>query len=654
MINVPHFFSDGALFQADSQFELSGVCNPVTGVVCTIFDKADTPVFSAETLSDAEGKFSLCVKTSPASFDEYKISLVCGNEEKTIAGVMFGEVWLASGQSNMELQNAFIVGHEQLFDEIRDKKIRVFHVDYPPEWGAFAFPYEPDTAVHGYWISAGEDEKLMNVSAAGLKFAAEIYAHLNERKDVPVGILNASWGGTGINAWIPKEYIDGDARVSSALREYGSYPDKESWNTKGDLNFQQSCCQFNYKIAPLTGLKFRGVIWYQGEHECWSEFSHKIYADYLRLYHRAYREMFAADETFMMLSTLIYPWAYTGDSDCFLGHLNSAFVETAVESPDKFAFVPIGDLEPVWSYHRGNHPIHPTHKYEVGRRLARLAIGNVYGGDAQKSPAYLTEWRAEGNKMTLKFASVGNGLYVGDKNPKRRAHCLYAAGEDNLYLPAEYRIISSDTLEVWCDGIDEIKNVCYAFQSLDIKCNIFAGEYPVAPFATDMKTLLTIETHRWYDSSESLCWTNHIHDDVLDMFYHPMWKPLENSEVCHDTAFCFDTTASVRVCSDEKTFGCYLSSSPYNRLDLFNYTAVEADFYNAGKTAPSLRLISENGAETVIPFVKIGGEREGWARYSASLKGIPAGYTKKMIFSFEDEKNDYHFVNIERVRLITK
>ncbi|MGN1410607.1 MAG: hypothetical protein ACI4XJ_10605, partial [Eubacteriales bacterium] len=110
MINVPHFFSDGAMFQADSQFTLSGVCNPGTGVICTVLDKSDKAVFSAEAVSDSEGKFSLCVKTEPASFDEYRISLVCGSEEKTIAGVLFGEVWLASGQSNMELQNAFIVG----------------------------------------------------------------------------------------------------------------------------------------------------------------------------------------------------------------------------------------------------------------------------------------------------------------------------------------------------------------------------------------------------------------------------------------------------------------------------------------------------------------------------------------------------------------
>lgn len=657
MITVPYFFSDNAIFQSSSVLTLNGKCEPDANVLLEIVDKNNTALFSSVDVANAYGAFSLTVKTPAPSFDEYTVVLECGAEKKSISNVLFGEVWLASGQSNMELQNSQILGHEDLFKEVKDKKIRVYHVEYPAEGGAFAFPEEPDSSTCGFWVGSYDSDALMNVSAIGLKFANELYDELNAKENVPVAFLNASWGGTGITTWLSLEYIDKDAIVSEKFKKYGIYPVHEKWNTAGDLNFQQTCSQYNYKIAPLLGMKFRGVIWYQGENECWGEYDRRFYADCLRLYHRMYSELFAAGDDFMMISSLIYPWVY-GDGDCNLGYLNDAFVTTSVESPTKFACMPIGDLEPIWAFHHGNHPIHPTNKYAVGSRLATLALRNVYGTDGQTSPAHLAEYYTENGMMILRFDGVGDGLYIGDKNPKRRAHCLYAAGEDDIYLPAECRIVSPDTLEVWCDGLDEVKNVCYAFQSFDVKCNIFAGDFPVMPFATEKDKRISFDLHLWYDSSCELCWAPKLHDDVLDVFYHPIWNPTEGSEVCHDTAFTRDTTASVRVCSDDVVcnvgnYGCYVKSYPYNKLDLFRYKAIEADFYNADKVKAELILTGEDG-DTVIPFERISDVVEGAARYSASLDGLSEQNYKKMTFSFSDEKDRYHFVNIERIRLIRK
>ena len=176
-----------------------------------------------------------------------------------------------------------------------------------------------------------------------------------------------------------------------------------------------------------------------------------------------------------------------------------------------------------------------------------------------------------------------------------------------------------------------------------MKCNIFAGDFPVMPFATEKNKRISFDLHLWYDSSCELCWAPKLHDDVLDVFYHPIWNPTEGSEVCHDTAFTRDTTASVRVCSDDAKYGCYVKSYPYNKLDLFRYKAIEAE----------LILTGEDG-DTVIPFERISDVVEGAARYSASLDGLSEQNYKKMTFSFSDEKDRYHFVNIERIRLIRK
>lgn len=109
----------------------------------------------------------------------------------------------------------------------------------------------------------------------------------------------------------------------------------------------------------------------------------------------------------------------------------------------------------------------------------------------------------------------------------------------------------------------------------------------------------------------------------------------------------------MRVCSDDAKYGCYVKSYPYNKLDLFRYKAIEADFYNADKAKAELILTGESG-DTVIPFERISDTAEGAARYSASLDGLSEQNYKKMTFSFSDEKDRYHFVNIERIRLIRK
>lgn len=111
MITVPYFFSDNAIFQSSSVLTLNGKCEPDANVLLKIVDKDNTVLFSSVDVANAYGAFSLTVKTPAPSFDEYTVVLECGAEKKSISNVLFGEVWLASGQSNMELQNSQILGH---------------------------------------------------------------------------------------------------------------------------------------------------------------------------------------------------------------------------------------------------------------------------------------------------------------------------------------------------------------------------------------------------------------------------------------------------------------------------------------------------------------------------------------------------------------
>jgi len=420
-------------------------------------------------------------------------------------------------------------------------------------------------------------------------------------------------------------------------------------------NWQQTSAQYNVKIAPLEGVKVRSIIWYQGENETSSEFYTKLYSDYLRFYYKVYRERFAADpDNFVVLSSLIYPWTYGESGECCLGYINDAFVRTAVEEPEKFGAAPIGDLPPRWAYHQGNHPIHPNNKYPLGSRMVSLALDKVYDrGFSQTSPAYPLSYEICGNRIRIRFASVGFGLFIDGERPVG----LYVAGDDGIYLPAECDIgkeSGSDTMEVWCDAISEPKYCAYAVQSLEPCCNIWAGVYPIYPFFSDKVNLINIEARPWYDTSKNSFWANNIKGEVFDIFYRPIWQAEPESELCLDSAFTLEGS-SVRVCSENNEFGCFVKSYPYNTLDLWRFKALSANFFNVrgGLNAKLILELEDKMIEN--PFTECEEIRGGWMRYEASLEAVPEGANvKKMIFRFSHDDTSYHFVNLERVRLIKK
>lgn len=655
MIKLYSVFSDGALYQAEAPLSIRGNIAPDT-VLSAVIMREGKVFAETSCVSDENGAFSADFpKTPVASFAEYSITVTCGDEAVILRDIMFGELWLASGQSNMELPNSAETDKKMLFDKLRGKNIRVFHVEYYDTVANGGFSFEPDHYVRGTWYTGDDSEMLDNVSALASEFAAQLYDFLNRHDEVPVGFLNASWGGTCIPGWFPRDELEADEYMTGRMAKIGAYP------LDPNDGSQQQTRLYNVKIAPLEGVRVRSVIWYQGEYEAAGEFDNKIYADYLRFYHRIYAKRFAADpEHFMVISSLIYPWTYGASGECCVGYLNDAFIDTAAESPDKFAAVPICDLIPRWSYHTNNHPIHPTNKYPLGRRMANIALDNVYGRDwGQRRAARLKDWEICGNRIKLSFEDYGFGLYVdaNGSDPKRPIG-LYVSGEDGRYLPAEASFEEGEDgiMYAWCDEIPHPKNAAYSIGSMEPMCNIWAGAYPLLPFHTDRENRISIEAKPWYDTYRVSVWASKMHDDVLDLFWRPIWQPLEGSECCADPAFTL-VGQSIRIEASDETaesaeFGCYVKSYPYNRLDFGGYSALTVDLFNTDGVNAELLIDCDDGALR-IPFIKKCDIRGGWSTYAAEFDGSLGGKNvRRMAFVFSKAGKNYRFVNLERVRLI--
>lgn len=643
MIRLPSVFASGALFQQNSALTFRGTAD---GAQVTVRLMRDECTVEEVTAAVENGRFTADLHTPAASLAEYSICLSDG-EELLLEHVLFGELWLASGQSNMSFENLSMPKYEDYLSTLDNHPVRVYVQDYPEGVNQAQFPRHPSDALGGRWCTANQHDLMRHASAVGTAFLQELTHYFRDR--IPVGILNASWGGTFMRSWLPEDAVRADPVLHAKFTDYGIYPEEDKWNQCGELNFQQAYCQYNCKIEPLLGVRIRGVIWYQGESDVGGEFERKLYHAYLCCYHDVYARRFAADPlNFMMISALLYPWIYGAGGETQMGYLNQAFVDTAIEEPHKFAFTPIADLSPIWSYHTDNHPIHPANKYDVGYRLALLAESNSYDRGSQRTPATFSSCEREGQRLLIRFRHASSGLHI-DGN---RLRGLYVAGKNQVYMAAESEIIAPDTLAVWHPALEEPLYAAYGYSSFEEGLNLFAGEFPVAPFATDREHFIRIECKPWLDLTRTAVWVNNS-SDIRDCFYHPVWQPLPGSEVCTDPAFT-ETGMSLRISSDENTMGVFVKSYPYNRLDLQNYAALHMHLYNTKDLKAEMELCFEEGDPIVLPIEKTDDLGDGWSSYSVDFSALPEGEIRRMIFRFTHSDGPMKFVNMEALMLLPK
>jgi len=677
MLKLPSVFSSGSLFQQNTPMTIHGHTDAGVAVHAVLQDDAGCVFSCDKTAAREDGAFALTLRCPAASLKSWTITVTAGDVSHVMTDILFGEVWLASGQSNMELSGGAQPDAEAFFSALGGRQIRVYHV-YNIESGS-DFPYEPSDEAAGKWFSVSDRESFDYVSAAGISFAKDVFDWLKASSgEIPVGFVNACWGGTGIRSWIPKAAMDQADALLPRLKELGLYPNAETWNTRGHDNAQQPSCQYNLKVHCLTGLRFRGILWYQGEYECWDEPHWRVYKDCLYLYYDTYRELFAADSHFPMICVLLYPFPVT-EGDCYLGYVNQNFIDAAAERPDAFHVVPIHDLPPVWNF-TDNHPIHPTHKFALGRRLAMLVNTVAYGKPGQKNPAVMDGYEVCGNRILIHFSVPGQAhlpdetcpLRIGEEimpigSRQKKPIGLYICGASGTYVPADCEILAPDTIALSHPGIANPVHAAYGYNSMETGCNLWAGEYPAAFFRTNTKKwnpaaedgLITIECKPWCDPTRVRVWTDDGRQGYLDVFYRPVWKPCTGSEVVHDDAFTLEN-GSIRIARSateysplvrESVIGAYVEAHPYNRLDLQKYTSLRLRMMNSEHAVLSVLLTyrEKDGVQLVktLPAEKIKDLHHSWAEYSVSLEGIPEGEILRMEFCAALKDTYNQFVNLE-------
>jgi sialate O-acetylesterase len=493
-VRLPSVLSAGMVLQRGTALPFWGWASPGEEVTVSIGGNTASAVAG----SDGRWRLSLAPMTAGGSHTV----VVQGENTLELDDVLVGEVWVASGQSNMKwpLRRTDDADLEALRADL--PRMRLFTV---PE----VTTQERQDDTDARWQAC--------TPAAALQFSAVAYyfgRRLHETLDVPVGVLFTAWGGTPAEAWTSREALEAEPKLEPLLRRWdetvASY-DKDqaeqehagavaAWEREAEqakaegrqpprrprlanpvTSAHRPAGLYNGMIAPLIPYAVRGAIWYQGESN--ASRAHQ------------YRTIFP---------TMIRNWRHDwGRPDLSFYWVQLANFKASKEAPrdDEWAELREAQSLTLAEPHTGEaviidlgmaSDIHPTNKRDVADRLARLALAHDYGYGISESGPRFTSMEPHGSAIELRFEHAGHGLVAYDAQPLQG---FAIAGKDRKWVWADAEIVGPDRVSVRSAEVSEPVAVRYGWASNPV-CNLYGGSgQPASPFRTDDWPGITVGQH---------------------------------------------------------------------------------------------------------------------------------------------------------------
>lgn len=442
-INLPSFFSDNTILQRNTEVNFWGW--GVRGGEVTI-----TPSWSNQPIkvrASGYARFDAKLKT-PEAGGPYEITISTGRFKKVIKNILIGEVWLCSGQSNMQWSSYHKL--PEMLDELpysQNSKIRLLQVSN-------IAAASPQDNIYDSWKEC-TPQTVDGFSAIGYFIAKQLSNELN----IPVGIINASWSGTPAEFWTPAKYIESDAEILNNAKLFKPAAARP----------YEYASLWNAMIYPLAGYTIAGTFWYQGEGNVGTYSSYnKLFSNLIK----GWREAWKSDFPFYYVQ--IAPNNYKSPVNEQKGALLRE-AQTKTLSLPKTAMAVISDLVP------DVNNVHPTRKKEVAERLANIALAEVYHKEMSdyKSPIYKSH-QINGDKIIIDFDYLQGKLQVKGTTITD----LLIADESRNFVPAAYKI-EKNKLVVFSKQVDKPVAVRFGFTDIAMP-NLFNSKgLPVAPFRTD-------------------------------------------------------------------------------------------------------------------------------------------------------------------------
>lgn len=392
--------------------------------------------------ADKAGRWSATLEALPAG-GPVALTASANGSTATLEDVLVGDVFLCSGQSNMQSG----LGEAADFAAVTATalpKLRLGRV-------ALAGAGEPKESCDLRWQAASAGAA-KDFSAVAYLMAYELYRQDPKLADVPIGMLQDCVGGTVIESWLPKSALAGFEPKTLAVSMFGIGPS----------------ALYNGMIAPLGRLSLAGVVWYQGEGNGGEP---GRYAQYLPLLMRSWREQLGQPKLPFMIVQL--PDYATDWGGVYWQWIRESQAKAASSTPHA-GYVVAVNTNDGWD-------LHPQGKHEIGRRLAMLARELVYHEPVAGHGPTFKSVAVDGDKVRVTFDTAGSSLTSGTGPVDGFA----VAGEDGVYHSAIAVIEGADTVVVSSAAVRQPKTVRYAWAGVPRSTLAGAAGLPAAPFRTD-------------------------------------------------------------------------------------------------------------------------------------------------------------------------
>ena len=466
-ITLPSLLCDNMILQQQTDARLWGKAIAGSTIIVTSSwsDKAQTCVVSND------GRWNMTIPTPSASYTTYSLNIseTTGKGKTTkivdkvvLKNILIGEVWLASGQSNMEMPLKGFAGccvkdgaKDAMNAHTEAPYVRMFTVKKCQN-------LTPQEDCEGQW-NAPTFKNAMEFSATAYYFASAISNSLN----VPVGIVNSSYGGAHVESWTSRE----------VCRQYADIPqDSVGIYNFGQWDFDRPMLMYNAMFCPIKNYTYKGIIWYQG---CSNVGHADVYAERLKNMVDSWRkDLHLGDIPFYQVQ--LAPYIFGAGPDDTGGALLREAQDKACSIIANSDIVCTNDLAlPI-----ERHNIHPSNKRPVGMRLAFLALNKTYGMTeiAYSGPRYdEKKFHIEGNKAIVGFTTNNFGICRN-----WGIEGFEIAGEDKVFHTATTEF-HWQTNEIYLTSPDVPAPVAvrYCFKDFQIGNLIGGNELPCFPFRTD-------------------------------------------------------------------------------------------------------------------------------------------------------------------------
>lgn len=450
---LPNFFSDHMVLQQNDSIALWGWDTPNSPIeILTTWDQ------KAAVYTNDNGAWKIKLKTNKASFEPQAIEIK-GSSKIKLSNVLIGEVWFCSGQSNMEMpvkgyKNSPINGANELILNAKNPYIRLFNTEREGT-------LDPQKNVKGTWEVA-DQKSIANFSAIGYVFAKKIFENIQ----VPIGIIEASWGGTIIEAWIPKDSLVQYSEVKMA-KDLAENPMERKRPTQ----------IYNGMIAPFKDFTIKGLLWYQGES---NRNNPSLYKAYMHSLVNSWRNQFK-NQQLPIYFVQIAPYGYEKNRTVMT--INAALLREAqllasheIKNSGMVVTTDVGDC----------NDIHPAEKKLIANRLVYWALAKQYGfNEIQYTAPTYKSFKVTNNQIILYFENTSAVNFQGFSSFGEAINAFTISGADHIFYPAQALINSNGTISVSSKKVAKPVAVRYGFEDC-FQGNLYdTAKLPVSPFRTD-------------------------------------------------------------------------------------------------------------------------------------------------------------------------